>query len=128
MGEYWTGIIDSYLSGKSPEEQPVTETTTETATETTTTETSTVTTETTTAETSTTATATITAEITTETTTEYIPERYYYSVSDLVKLTKYVLNEKNSITAEEAEAYDLIKDGQLDVFDVIIMRDEILKK
>ncbi|HAE51689.1 MAG TPA: hypothetical protein DCG30_00340 [Ruminococcus sp.] len=128
MGEYWTGIIDSYLSGKSPEEQPVTETTTETATETTTTETSTVTTETTTAETSTTATETITAEITTETTTEYIPERYYYSVSDLVKLTKYVLNEKNSITAEESEAYDLIKDGQLDVFDVIIMRDEILKK
>ena len=35
---------------------------------------------------------------------------------------------KNSITAEEAEAYDLIKDRQLDVFDVIVMSDEILKK
>ena len=106
MGEYWTEVIDDYLSGNSGEEQPTTETTE-------TTETTTETTET-------------TAE-TTETTTEN-PDRYYYSVSDLVKLTKYVLNQENSITAQESELYDLIRDGRIDVFDVIIMRDEILRK
>ena len=114
MGGYWTGVIDSYLNGKSSIEQPTTETA-ETTTETA--ETTTETTETTIE----------TTETATETATE-IPERYYYSISDLVKLTKYVLNEENSITAEESGLYDLISDGQLDVFDVIIMRDEILKK
>ena len=95
MGEYWTEVIDSYLNGKTPEEQPQTETTT---------------------------------DIPNETTTEYVYERYYYTVSDIVKLTKYVLNEENSLTERESQAYDLVEDKRLDVFDVIAMRTAILRK
>ncbi|MDE6789221.1 MAG: hypothetical protein K2J47_07885 [Ruminococcus sp.] len=128
MGDKWTAVIDDYLKGDSPVES----TTTTTATETTTTATTTVTTETSTTTTET------TAEITTvQTTTDdfvlipkvttTVPEENDGSlkIADLVKLTRYLIGytpEMYPYTADDIKRYDLNNDGDVDVFDSIVMR------
>lgn len=101
IGDYWSEILDNYLSG--PEiNPPVSETTTTTAT--------------TAAETTTETTVQTTTE-----TTDLNNEDDSFKVSDLVKLTRYVLGIPSE-TDEGTERYDLNSDGRLDVYDVILMR------
>lgn len=96
MGEYWYGQLMSYLSRSGPIVEPTTEPTTE-----------------------------ATTEPTTETTTAPPITDYFYNISDLVALSKYLLS-TGSLTAEQAAAYDMDKDNLIDVFDLINLRLRIL--
>lgn len=128
MGDKWTAVIDDYLKGGSSVEP----TTTSAITTTTTTTTETVTT----TETTTTVTTTETVTTTQTTTTDFVfipevtttvPEEDDDSlkIADLVKLTRYLIGytpEMYSYTADDIKRYDLNNDGDVDVFDSIVMR------
>lgn len=143
MGLYWAEVLDSYLQGKTEvpttTEEPTTEpvTTTEAVTTTepvTTTETVTTTEAVTTTETAevttvpeeTTATAPAT-EPTSETTTEP-PAEESYSVADLVRLSCFLLDSENDLTAEDAAKYDMDSSGVLDCFDAALMRKKLVSR
>lgn len=128
MGAYWTTVLDSYIKGEGSSEVTTSTTATTAATETTTT--TTVTSETETSTTTTTA-AETTSETTTvtETTTanKFVSENGY-KVADILKLT-FHLTQKNksmTLTAEDSERLDMDKNGVLDIFDLVLLRRELL--
>ncbi len=131
MGDKWAATIDEYLKGSSPVES-----TTTTTTATTTSTMTTTTTSTTTATTSTTTETVITTTQTTTTESKLIPETTTtvpeeddgtFNISDLVKLTYYVLGyPSDTYTEEDVKKYDLNNDGRTDVFDVILMRGAVV--
>lgn len=115
MGDYWSDILESYISGKEIN-PPVSETTAMTTTITTTE----------------TVTTTDVAEATTHTTisTNIGEGNDIFRISDLVKLSYYVLgcpDEIHSCTPEEIEVYDLDSSGRTDVYDVILMRQSVAR-
>lgn len=120
MGNYWSGILDGYISSKEIV-PPVSETTATTATSITTTKTTTET--------------IVTTDVTT--TTEYMTTSTdndegngTFRISDLVKLSYYVLGcpaEIHSCTPEEIKVYDLDRNGKNDVYDVILMRQSVIR-
>ena len=136
MGNYWTNIVDSYLSG---ETQPATDptpavTTTTTPEVTTTTTTTTMTTTTTTEVTTTTSATTTTAETTTvttapvteETTTQ--PIQHEHIVGDVnddgvCDIRDVVLLSKQLLCLEPVTWYgDITSDGRINVFDLIMLK------
>lgn len=129
MGEKWAETIDEYLKGSSPVESTTTSATTTTTTSSATT---------TTTETTTTITTTEAVTTTQTTTTDFvfIPEvtttvpkedDSTFNISDLLKLTYYVLGYPfDTYTEEDIKRYDLNNDGRTDVFDVIVMRGAVV--
>lgn len=119
MGDYWSDIINTYISG-SEITPPTSETTTTTTTTTTTESTTTTTTATT---------ETTTEPITTTTTDSGNQEDDNISISKLVGLSRYVINAYGyEFTEEEVKSFDVNKDGRADVYDVILMRQAVIDK
>ncbi|MDE7105524.1 MAG: hypothetical protein K2O36_06555, partial [Ruminococcus sp.] len=120
MGDYWSDIIDSYLSGSEviPPVSEITTTTTDEIT-TTTTETTTVTTQTTAPD--------YIIDFNTTTATDSEKEDVNVKISNLVRLSRYVINSYGyEFTEDEIESFDVNKDGRADVFDVILMRQSLI--
>ncbi len=122
MGNYWCDILDEYISSKEIV-PPVSETTTTVIT------TTNITTTKITTETVITTNVTETTEYTT-TSTDKGEGNDTFRISDLVKLSYYVLGcpaEIHLCTPEEIRAYDLDSNGKNDVYDVILMRQSVIR-
>ena len=130
MGAYWTDILKDYIdNGSSTEPPKPVVTTTETPVTTTTTDNTTTTTTVTTTISETTVSTTTAVQTTVPvTTTEPITEvGDKLTVSDLVKMSLYLLRDVDGIeyTVDELGKYDLDKDGRVDVYDLIRARKQI---
>ncbi|MCM1132563.1 MAG: GDSL-type esterase/lipase family protein [Ruminococcus flavefaciens] len=115
MGAKWADTIDEYLQGSTQEETTTATTTTVTTTS-----------ETTTTETQTTVNTDFIIDSSTTTTTG---EEDELDITDLVKLSDYLLGYPFGIyTEEDIKRYDLDGNGRTDVCDYILMRDVFADK
>lgn len=106
IGEKYSEIIFNYLNahGITPDKQPTTEAPVTTA--------------------SSTSTTAVTTSTATESTNPPGMEADKFTVSDLVKMSRYLLGCTTDITytAEEIAKYDFDKDGKVDVYDLVLGR------
>lgn len=114
MGLYWADVLDSYFTGGDLPTQP-----TETDT------TSTSTTSTTTVVTTTTTTSS-TQETTASTTGGEQSGEDEYNIADAVRLQMFLIDRNADITADEADKYDMDGSGELDSFDMVMLRKRLV--